>query len=155
MQNQVAVALTGWQQHEAEGRPLEEVFRIVNEETRAPAENPVTKVLAEGKIVGVANHTVLIAKDGREHAIDDSAAPIRDAGGTIQGVVLVFRDVTERRRLDQVLQDSEARKAAILDTALDSIVTINHMGKVLDFNPAAEQTFGFTRNEAIGCGWPS
>ena len=148
--NQVAVALTGWQQHEAEGRALQEVFSIVNEETRAPVENPVNKVLAEGKVVGLANHTILIAKDGRERAIDDSAAPIRDAEGTIQGVVLVFRDVSERRRLDQILQESEARKAAILDTALDSIVTIDHAGTVIDFNPAAERTFGFSREEAIG-----
>lgn len=148
--NQVAVSLTGWQQHEANGRKLEEVFRIVNDETRLPVESPVNKVLAEGKIVGLANHTILIAKDGREHAIDDSAAPIRDAEGAMQGVVLVFRDVSERRRLDQVLQESEARKAAILDTALDGIVTIDHAGKIIDFNPAAERTFGFTRADAIG-----
>ena len=149
-QNPIAVALTGWPQHEATGRPLEEVYRIVNEETRGPVENPVKKVLSEGKIVGLANHTILIAKDGSERAIDDSAAPIRDAHGTIQGVALVFRDVTERRRLDQTLQQSEARKAAILETALDSIVTIDHTGRVLDFNPAAERTFGFSRAEAIG-----
>ena len=149
-QNPVAAALTGWQQLETEGRPLSEVFRIISEETRQSVEDPVTKVLAEGKIVGLANHTILIAKDGREHAIDDRAAPIRDADGAIQGVVLVFRDVTERRRVDQNLQESEARKAAILDSALDSIVTIDHTGKVLDFNPAAERTFGFSRAEAIG-----
>ena len=148
--NQVAVALTGWPQDEARGRSLEEVFRIFNEETREPVENPVNKVLSEGKIVGLANHTVLIAKDGREHAIDDSAAPIRDVDGRVQGVVLVFRDVSERRRLDQVLHESEARKAAILDTALDCILTIDHTGKVIDFNPAAERTFGFSRAEAIG-----
>lgn len=148
--NPIAVSLTGWQQNEANGRRLEDVFRIVNNETRSPVENPVNKVLTEGKIVGLANHTILIAKDGREHAIDDSAAPIRDAEGVMQGVVLVFRDVSERRRQDQVLQESEARKAAILDTALDGIVTIDHEGKIIDFNPAAERTFGFTRSEAVG-----
>ena len=150
MQNQIALALTGWQPHEASGRPLEDVFRIVNEDTRKPVESPVSKVLAEGKVVGLANHTVLIAKDGREHVIDDSAAPIRDTDGTIVGVVLVFRDVTERRRLDQVVQESEARKAAILSTALDCIITIDDKGKIVDFNPAAEQTFGFSRADAIG-----
>ena len=150
MQNQIALALTGWQPHEASGRPLEDVFRIVNEDTRKPVESPVSKVLAEGKVVGLANHTVLIAKDGREHVIDDSAASIRDTDGTIVGVVLVFRDVTERRRLDQVVQESEARKAAILSTALDCIITIDDKGKIVDFNPAAEQTFGFSRADAIG-----
>ena len=149
-QNTVAVALTGCPEHDAKGRHLEEVFRIVNEQTRASVQNPVKRVLAEGKIVGLANHSILIGQDGREHAIDDSAAPIRDRDGAIQGAVLVFRDVSERRRLDQVLQESEARKAAILETALDSIVTIDHTGKILDFNPAAERTFGFSRAEAIG-----
>ncbi len=83
--NQVAIALTGWTQDEAAGRPLEDVFRIVNEQTRQPVENPVVKVLAEGKVVGLANRTALIAKDGTERPIDDSAAPIRDAGGACCG----------------------------------------------------------------------
>ena len=148
--NQVAAVLTGWQQQEAEGRALGDVFKIVQEETRLPVANPVTKVLTEGKNTGLENHTILIAKDGRERAIEDSAAPIRGREGTIQGVVLVFRDVSERRRLDQAVHESEARKAAILDTALDCIVTIDHAGKVIDFNPAAERTFGVSRTEAIG-----
>lgn len=149
-QNVVASELTGWGEDEVLGRPLEEIFRIINEETRKPAQNPVSKVLAEGKVVGLANHTVLIAKDGWERAIDDSAAPIRDSDGKVLGVVLVFRDVTERRRLDQDLQDSEARKSAILNTALDCIITIDHEGKILEFNPAAERTFGYDRGTAIG-----
>ena len=98
--NQVAGALTGWTQDEAAGRPLEEVFRIVNEHTRQPVENPVKKVLAEGQIVGLANHTMLIARDGKERPIDDSAAPIRDAEGKLRGVVLIFRDITERRKAE-------------------------------------------------------
>jgi PAS domain S-box-containing protein len=87
--NAVAVELTGWSTTDALARPLTDVFRIVNESTRARVENPVAKVLAEGKIVGLANHTVLIAKDGRERPIDDSAAPIRNEDGQLIGVVLM------------------------------------------------------------------
>ncbi len=95
--NPVAEELTGWTNQEAAGRPLEEVFHIINEDSRQIVENPATKVLREGKVVGLANHTLLITKDGRERSIDDSGAPIRGANGAVSGVVLVFRDVTERR----------------------------------------------------------
>lgn len=104
--NPVAETMTGWEFREAIGQPLEKVFRIINEQTRQPAPNPVTKVLAEGVVVGLANHTALISRDGRETAIDDSAAPIRDARGNISGVVMVFHDVTERRRTEIALQAS-------------------------------------------------
>ena len=88
--NPVAETLTGWMQEEAIGVPLERVFKIVNEETRRTVENPATRALREGVVVGLANHTLLIAKDGTEHPIDDSAAPIRHANGEVAGVVLVF-----------------------------------------------------------------
>ena len=104
--NPAAEALTGWSHEEACGRPLEEVFHIVNERTREVAENPVVKVLREGLVVGLANHTLLIAKDGQERPVADSAAPIRDEHGEITGVVLVFRDQTEERR---ALRLSQAR----------------------------------------------
>ena len=87
----------------AAGR-LTEVFHIVNERTREGAENPVAKVLREGLVVGLANHTLLIAKDGQERPIADSAAPIRDEHGEITGVVLVFRDQTEERRAQRLIQ---------------------------------------------------
>jgi PAS domain S-box-containing protein len=99
--NEVAQALTGWREAEATGRPLEEIFVIVNEHSRRPAENPVRRVLREGRITGLANHTVLLSKDGREIAIDDSAAPVRGADGSLLGVVMVFRDITERRRFER------------------------------------------------------
>ncbi|WP_286162099.1 PAS domain S-box protein [Burkholderia sp. WP9] len=109
--NPVAEALTGWPREAAMGRPLAEVFRVINETTRAPAEDPVAAVLAAGTIVGLANHTVLLARDGREIAIDDSGSPIVDERGDILGVVLVFRDVTQRRRAEEaeILRETNAR----------------------------------------------
>lgn len=109
--NPVAEMLTGWARDEAMGRPLADVFRVINETTRAPAEDPVTAVLSAGTIVGLANHTVLLARDGREIAIDDSGSPIVDERGEILGVVLVFRDVTQRRRAEEaeILRETNAR----------------------------------------------
>src|SRR5258705_2871964 len=103
--NPVARSLTGWSELEAVGRSLEQVFRIVNEETRQIAENPVAKVMSEGKIVGLANHTVLLTKDGREIPIDDSGAPIFDENRDLIGVILVFRDITERKETERALQE--------------------------------------------------
>src|ERR1700687_3685469 len=99
---------------DAIGRPIDEVFRIVNEATRSPVENPVAKVLREGAIVGLANHTVLIGRDGTELPIDDSGAPIRDGRGRVAGVVLVFRDITARRAAEQELHENDRRKDEFL-----------------------------------------
>lgn len=101
--NPVAEELTGWQTTEAQGQPLSEVFNIVHEETRQPAENPIQKALREGRVVGLANHTVLISRDGIEYAIEDSAAPIRDRDGHVIGAVMVFHDVTHSRNLTRQL----------------------------------------------------
>lgn len=94
----IAEQLTGWPQAEAVGRSIEEVFHISNEFTRERCDNPVTKVLDTGDIIELANHTLLISKDGFERSIENSAAPIKDAQGKITGVVLVFRDVTEKKK---------------------------------------------------------
>ncbi len=111
--NGTAEQLTGWTLEEARGRSLEEVFHIINEETRKPAPDPAAKVIISGQIEGLANHTVLIARDGTERAIADSAAPIKDASDTTVGVVLVFRDVTEERKnqkeKEQLLYDMGER----------------------------------------------
>ena len=103
--NPVAQELVGWQSEEAASRTLEDVFRIVNEDTRQPVENPALRALKDGVIVGLANHTVLIARDGKERPIDDSAAPIRDTGGNVVGSVLVFRDISERKRSEAALKE--------------------------------------------------
>ena len=107
--NPAAEHLTGWSEIEAHGKSLEEVFRIINEETRAEVENPVERVLREGLVVGLANHTVLIARDGTEHPIADSGSPILDERGVITGVVLVFRDQTVERAAQKALRQSEER----------------------------------------------
>jgi PAS domain S-box-containing protein len=120
--NPVAQALIGWSQAEALEQPLETVFKIVNETTRQPIESPVDRVIRKGTIVGMANHTVLIARDGAEIPIDDSAAPIRDAQGNIDGIVMVFRDITERRRAESRLRFLAAA-SALLSSSLDYATT--------------------------------
>jgi PAS domain S-box-containing protein len=118
LMNSVAEALTAWSEAEARGQSLDTVFRIVNEETREPVESPVERVLAHNVIAGLANHTVLLARDGREIPIDDSAAPIRAPGGAVEGAILVFRDVSEKKEAEarrQFLVDATATLAESLD----------------------------------------
>nr|MBI3613674.1 PAS domain S-box protein [Nitrospirota bacterium] len=125
--NPVAQTLTGWNQTDAAGKSLDSIFVIVNETTRQTVESPVAKVLREGTIVGLANHTVLLAKDGTEYAIDDSGAPIRDADGTITGVVLVFHDVTEQRKADALVrQRTEALLKLVAVAQRLTITTDRH-----------------------------
>lgn len=113
--NATAERLTGWKSEEAAGKPFAEIFQIVNERTRLRVENPARRVLATGRVVALANHTVLLGRDGRECPIDDSAAPILDDHGSILGVVLVFRDVTEGRRIEAERRAVEAERARLLE----------------------------------------
>ena len=144
--NAVAEELTGWKSFEAVERPLEEVFRIVNETTRATVESPVRRVLREGITVGLANHTILLSRDGRESPIDDSAAPIVNHAGQLIGVVLVFRDSSERRAAEL----AALRLAAIVEGSDDAIVSKNLLGIVQSWTPGAERIFGYTAEEMIG-----
>jgi PAS domain S-box-containing protein len=151
--NAVAQSLTGWTDKEAEGHPLATVFRIINEQTRLPVEDPVGKVLREGVIVGLANHTVLIAKDGTERPIDDSAAPIRCNEGKVVGCVLVFRDISERRRLEQQIIDRLAAArflASIVESSDDAIVSKSLDGTIQSWNTGAQRLFKYTAEEAVG-----
>jgi PAS domain S-box-containing protein len=124
--NGIAQALTGWTDNDAIGKRLETVFRIANEFTRATAENPVTRVIREGGVVGLANHTVLLARDGREVPIDDSGAPIRGQDGDLIGVILVFRDIAQRRQSEQrinlLLELSEAFSEALTSKQIADVI---------------------------------
>jgi len=149
--NPVAEQLTGWLQAEATGRSVDEVFHIVNQETRQPAKTPVMETLARGTIQGLANHTLLIARDGSECAIADSCAPIRDRDGQVVGAVLVFRNVTSEYAVQQALRDSSARIQTVLNTLADGIITLRAHGGIIEtVNPAAEQMFGYPAAELIG-----
>jgi PAS domain S-box-containing protein len=115
--NAVAETLTGWRFDEARGQPLQAVFNIVHEQTRQAVENPVGRVLQSRAVVGLANHTLLIARDGTQRPIDDSAAPIKNNQGEITGVVLVFRDLTERRHADEAIRQGQLRLRMALAAA--------------------------------------
>ena len=143
--NPVAQALLGWPEAELRGKPLDEVFRIINEFGRGPLESPVTKVLREGKSVGLARHTILIARDGTEIPIDNSGAPIQHEGRTV-GVVLVFRDVSERRRAER----DTAYLAALVESTGDAIIGSSPDGVIQSWNPAAERLYGYRAEEMIG-----
>ena len=151
--NAVAESLTGWTQSDAMGQSLDTVFRIVNEDTRQPVDNPATRALREGVVVGLANHTVLLHKGGGECPIDDSAAPIRDERGNVSGCVLIFRDVTAQRRMqrDKANQLLTARLlASIIESSDDAIVSKSLDGTIQSWNAAAERLFGYTAEQAVG-----
>jgi PAS domain S-box-containing protein len=151
--NGIAETLTGWTQLEAIGEPLDDVFRIVNEETREPVPNPATRALRQGIVVGLANHTVLIRKDGEEFPIDDSAAPIRNEHGAVSGCVLIFRDVSNQRRVQQerTRQLSAARLlASIIESSDDAIISKSLDGVIQSWNAGAERIFGYAASQAVG-----
>jgi PAS domain S-box-containing protein len=148
--NAVAEELTGWPQAEAEGRPLPEVFQIINEESRQPVENPALRALREGTIVGLANHTLLIARDGTERPIDDSAAPIRGEDGSRAGAILVFRDVTERRAAEAALRSKEAELRDFVENATVSLHWVGADGTILWANRAELELLGYAKEEYIG-----
>lgn len=151
--NNAAEALTNWRSEQAAGRPLEEVFRIANESTGEPIESPIRRVLTEGAIVGLANHTVLHAADGRAIPIADSGAPIRDSRRRIIGAVLVFRDVTEERAAQVALEASEARFREMADNAPALVWTAAPDKGCIYLNQRWLDFTGTTLEAALGFGW--
>jgi len=144
--------MTGWTHQEAVGKPLHEIFRTINEDTRASVESPVTKALREGAIVGLANHTLLVARDASERPIDNSAAPIRDeANGTVIGVVMVFHDIAVRRATEQKLETSEIRYRRLFEAAHDGILILSAATRrITDVNPFMLELLDFPRDHFIG-----
>jgi len=145
--NPQAEALTGWKETEAMGKGLEEVFNIINEITGEAVENPVGRILREGIILGLANHTVLISRDGRHIPIEDSGAPIKDSHGNVIGVVMVFHDVTEKRRIQNALRESEKRYRDLFDNAHDMIHSVDTEGRILYANRSWLKTLGYEEED--------
>ncbi|MBW4038836.1 MAG: PAS domain S-box protein [Acidobacteria bacterium] len=136
--NAVAEGLTGWTLEEAEGRPLAEVFRIVNEDTREAMESPAEKVRRLGTVVGLANHTILIAKDGSETHIDDSGAPVRDDAGELTGIVLVFRNIDERREAERHREALTEQLKQVQESTTDAILSIDRSWRITYVNRTAQ-----------------
>ena len=148
--NSAAECLTGWTSAEAAGVPLERVFRVVSETHREPVESPTVRALRDGVVVGLANHALLIARDGAEHPIDDSAAPIHSDAGDIGGAVLVFRDVSERKRVERDVQAALGYADAIIATLREPFLVLDGGLRVQASNSAYYRSFHVTKEETLG-----
>lgn len=149
LMNTVAEKLTGWKNEEAKGKSLEEIFEIINESSRIKVENPVNRVLIEHNVIGLANHTILISKDGTEYNIADSAAPIKDINNNVLGVVLVFRDITTEYKMLDDLRKSKERYSRLSSLTYEGIL-IHRNGIAKDVNKALEKITGYSSDELIG-----
>ena len=148
--NPVAERLTGWTTAEASGRLLTDMFTIVNETSREPVDNPALRALRDGTTVGLANHTILVARGGEEHPIDDSAAPIRDRSGRISGSVLVFRDVSKPRAAESALRASEKELTDFFESATVGLQWVSADGIIRRANQAELDLVGYTAHEYVG-----
>ena len=153
--NPTAAALTGWQIEEAVGQPVQTIFRVINEQTRQPAEDIVSRVVREGCMVALANHTALITRDDREVAIEDSAAPIRDGTGNLIGAVLVFHDVTEKRRMQDSLRESEERFRVMANSIPQLAWIAEADGYIFWYNQRWYDYTGTKSEQMQGWGWQS
>ena len=149
--NPVSERLTGWSESEARGQAIAKVFNIITEDTKVTVENPAARAIREGSIVGLVNHTRLISRSGTEIPIEDSASPIRDAHNNISGAVLVFRDVTERRALEEKNRRQEQHMRWFLEQIKDyAIFTMDVDCKATSWNKGVRQVLGFDEHEFIG-----
>ena len=148
--NPLAQQLTGWTQEEACGRPVEEVFHIINQHTRLPALVPVMETLASGTVQGLANHTVLIARDGGECDIADSCAPIRDRNAQVVGAVLVFRDVTQEYAVQQSLRTQQLYTRSLIESSMDALIATDPHGVITDVNQQMVDLTGHAREALLG-----
>ena len=147
--NPIAEGLTGWTLAEAQGHPLTEVFQIVSEDTRQAVESPVEKVRRTGSVVGLGNHTILISRDGKETPIDDSGAPIHGDDGELNGIVLVFRNIEERRAAERERERIAERLSHVLEVTSDAIVTVDRNWVMTYLNPRAAELYASDR-EILG-----
>ncbi len=150
--NSVAETLTGWDMASASGEPLGNVFKVINEDTRQIIENPVAKIFKEGKIVGLANHTLLISKDGSEHPIADCGAPILDQNGNLTGVVLVFRDQANQRKLEKMILQEKKKVETIINASPVGMMLFDERLSLLFANPSAESMFRSKPANEMRCG---
>jgi PAS domain S-box-containing protein len=148
--NPLAEKLTGWAQAEAAGHPIDEVFHIIHKETRLPGTIPIMDTLKKGITHGLANHTVVIARNGSECDIADSCAPIRDRDGQVIGAVLVFRDVTGEYAVQQALRDQQFYTRSLIESNNDAIMTTDPVGIITDANRQMMALTGRTRDALIG-----
>lgn len=148
--NPAAEALTGWPQAEAAGRELSQVFKIVNEGTGARASTSVTKALREGTAVGPSASVTLATRDGREVPIEESASPIHDEQGNITGVVLIFRDITERKQAEVQLRESEEKYRALIERMNEGLLQVDNDDVIQFVNPCFCEMVGYSRDELLG-----
>ncbi len=148
--NPAAERMTAWPQADALGQPLTEVFRIISAETRLPAVSPVQGVMTLGEVVTLADNTALLARDGREYPIADSAAPIRDAAGEIVGLVLVFSDVTEKYQVELALKESEQQYRSLLENLSSGVVVHRPDTAIMLSNAMAASLLGLTPDQMLG-----
>ncbi|MFA6444489.1 MAG: EAL domain-containing protein, partial [Sterolibacterium sp.] len=148
--NSAAERLSGWSLAEARNRPLAEIFHIVNADTREAIADPVHLVITRGQEVGLANHTLLLSRDGREYQISESAAPIRNPAGEIVGAVLVFSDITEKYRIEAALRESRKQYLNLVEGTPDLVTKVDMKGRFVFVNSSSMEFFGLPPDQCIG-----